>query len=394
MAEGPPAATVSRNVSLCPTWKQRPHSAYYSRWSAIAINRVVSFAGPSRPTLTFKFCQKRVKGLRIDSLTDRIYSIKLIDSKDEQIDLREAFYSLFKSESDMIAIPSAFYKPFNTELGSAMVFRDYFGNSFEVNHKKDFHVGHFGVGFKEMVHYYGILQGGWLKGFYVGQGGIYIRVIDSFAREIVYPRAPKSFSLRGNNEVYIMSYFMPAQDDWVFVRSQTILQDSSVALNAAMGSSGGRGVSISEVGDSLHSQVPSGFVLGHMEQIHDVAGLVDAGEAIANSSANGVGNDVATNGLGAGQVELNVPKDFDFMVAELSDSEDDEATNEAARGGDKGYQVNADPDVPVEIVEIDAAGVGNEEHQLNVDPNVHVEVVAEPDVIAPHVFTYDRVLTK
>ncbi|MED6111141.1 hypothetical protein PIB30_049716, partial [Stylosanthes scabra] len=48
---GPPAATVSRDVSLCPTWKQRPHSAYYSRWSAIDISRVVSFAGPSRPRL-------------------------------------------------------------------------------------------------------------------------------------------------------------------------------------------------------------------------------------------------------------------------------------------------------------------------------------------------------
>ncbi|MED6126090.1 hypothetical protein PIB30_074993 [Stylosanthes scabra] len=36
MAGGPPAATVSRDISLCPTWKQRPHSAHYSRWSAVA----------------------------------------------------------------------------------------------------------------------------------------------------------------------------------------------------------------------------------------------------------------------------------------------------------------------------------------------------------------------
>ncbi|MED6122072.1 hypothetical protein PIB30_036304 [Stylosanthes scabra] len=36
MAGGPPASTGSRDVSLCPTWKQRPHSAYYSRRSAVA----------------------------------------------------------------------------------------------------------------------------------------------------------------------------------------------------------------------------------------------------------------------------------------------------------------------------------------------------------------------
>ncbi|MED6218122.1 hypothetical protein PIB30_024002 [Stylosanthes scabra] len=52
LAGGPPAATVSRDVSLCPTWKQRPHSAHYSRWSAVAVSRVVSPAGPSRPRLT------------------------------------------------------------------------------------------------------------------------------------------------------------------------------------------------------------------------------------------------------------------------------------------------------------------------------------------------------
>ncbi|MED6175435.1 hypothetical protein PIB30_078275 [Stylosanthes scabra] len=52
LAGGPPATTVSRDVSLCPKWKQRPHSAYYSRWSAVAISRVVSPAGPSRPRLT------------------------------------------------------------------------------------------------------------------------------------------------------------------------------------------------------------------------------------------------------------------------------------------------------------------------------------------------------
>ncbi|MED6201871.1 hypothetical protein PIB30_099435, partial [Stylosanthes scabra] len=52
MAEGPPGATVSRDVSLCPTWKQRRHNAYYSRWSAIAVSRGVSPAGPSRPRLT------------------------------------------------------------------------------------------------------------------------------------------------------------------------------------------------------------------------------------------------------------------------------------------------------------------------------------------------------
>ncbi|MED6197550.1 hypothetical protein PIB30_057454 [Stylosanthes scabra] len=57
MAEGPPAATVSRDVSLCPTWKQRPHSAYYSRWSAIALSRVVSFAGPLLTESTRSNCK-------------------------------------------------------------------------------------------------------------------------------------------------------------------------------------------------------------------------------------------------------------------------------------------------------------------------------------------------
>ncbi|MED6223829.1 hypothetical protein PIB30_077920 [Stylosanthes scabra] len=52
LAGGPPAATVSRDVSLCPTWKQRPSSAHYSRWSAVAVSRVGSPAGPSRPRLT------------------------------------------------------------------------------------------------------------------------------------------------------------------------------------------------------------------------------------------------------------------------------------------------------------------------------------------------------
>ncbi|MED6171982.1 hypothetical protein PIB30_045845 [Stylosanthes scabra] len=31
MAGVPPAATVSRDVILCPTWKQRPHGTYYSQ---------------------------------------------------------------------------------------------------------------------------------------------------------------------------------------------------------------------------------------------------------------------------------------------------------------------------------------------------------------------------
>ncbi|MED6176057.1 hypothetical protein PIB30_084271, partial [Stylosanthes scabra] len=71
-------------------------------------------------------------------------------------------------------------------------------------------------------------------------------------------------------------------------------------------------------------------------------------------------------------------------------SEDDEAMNEAARGGDEEHQVNVDPDVPIEI---EAAGDGDEGHQVNADLNVPIEVAAEPDVNAPHVFTYNGVLT-
>ncbi|MED6172143.1 hypothetical protein PIB30_047363 [Stylosanthes scabra] len=52
LAGGPPAATISRDISLCPTWKQRPHSTHYSRWSAVAVSQVVSPARPSRPRLT------------------------------------------------------------------------------------------------------------------------------------------------------------------------------------------------------------------------------------------------------------------------------------------------------------------------------------------------------
>ncbi|MED6211389.1 hypothetical protein PIB30_073227 [Stylosanthes scabra] len=62
LAGGPPAATVSRDVSLCPTWKQRPHSAHYSRWSTVAVSRVVSPAGPSRPRLTVIYF---IKGIRV-----------------------------------------------------------------------------------------------------------------------------------------------------------------------------------------------------------------------------------------------------------------------------------------------------------------------------------------
>ncbi|MED6218895.1 hypothetical protein PIB30_030785 [Stylosanthes scabra] len=50
----PLAATISRDVSSCPTWKQEPH-----RHLLLPM---------------FKFCLKRVKGLRINSPPDRIDS--------------------------------------------------------------------------------------------------------------------------------------------------------------------------------------------------------------------------------------------------------------------------------------------------------------------------------
>ncbi|MED6146999.1 hypothetical protein PIB30_039957 [Stylosanthes scabra] len=146
MAEGPPAATISRDVSLCPTWKQRPHSAYYSRWSAIAISRVVSFAGPSRPRLTgfesiplltestrlgCKFLKpsKSKSSSRLANMANRFKNLVLataqkrigsaltssrfcaliqssfektfsrIDSREVRIDLRKTFYPPFENES-------------------------------------------------------------------------------------------------------------------------------------------------------------------------------------------------------------------------------------------------------------------------------------------------------
>ncbi|MED6128581.1 hypothetical protein PIB30_099315 [Stylosanthes scabra] len=57
MAGGPPAATVSRDVSLCPTWKQRPHSAYYSRWSAVAGLSRLTMHLESIQGGKFSFCQ-------------------------------------------------------------------------------------------------------------------------------------------------------------------------------------------------------------------------------------------------------------------------------------------------------------------------------------------------
>ncbi|MED6196896.1 hypothetical protein PIB30_051654 [Stylosanthes scabra] len=52
MAGGPPATTVSRDVSFCPMWKRKPHSTYYSQWSAVAVSRALVILTPLRPRLT------------------------------------------------------------------------------------------------------------------------------------------------------------------------------------------------------------------------------------------------------------------------------------------------------------------------------------------------------
>ncbi|MED6125881.1 hypothetical protein PIB30_072818 [Stylosanthes scabra] len=77
LAGGPPAATVSRDVSLYPTWKQRPHSAYYSRWFAVAIIQVVSPAGPSTPRLTAVYEILKIESTRspVESIQEAYFKI-------------------------------------------------------------------------------------------------------------------------------------------------------------------------------------------------------------------------------------------------------------------------------------------------------------------------------
>ncbi|MED6120547.1 hypothetical protein PIB30_021710 [Stylosanthes scabra] len=146
LAGGSPAATVSRDVSSYPTWKQEPPDTYYSRWSAVAVSRVVSPAGPSRPRLTgfesiplltesthlgrkFLKSAKSKSSSRLASMANRFKNLVLataqkrigsaltssrfyaliqssfektfsrIDSREVQIDLRKTFYPLFENES-------------------------------------------------------------------------------------------------------------------------------------------------------------------------------------------------------------------------------------------------------------------------------------------------------
>ncbi|MED6134291.1 hypothetical protein PIB30_035664 [Stylosanthes scabra] len=97
LARGPPVATVSCDVSLCPTWKQRPHSTYYSRWSAIVVSRFVSFPGPSRPRLMMERGRQELR-VAANRASNRALDQKLsrpkVDVSGGRIDTNQFFNQL------------------------------------------------------------------------------------------------------------------------------------------------------------------------------------------------------------------------------------------------------------------------------------------------------------
>ncbi|MED6142892.1 hypothetical protein PIB30_001659 [Stylosanthes scabra] len=235
-----------------------------------------------------------------------------------------------------------------------------------------------------MVAYYGIKRGGWMKGFFTGPNGIFIWVLNSFAREILYPQPPVSFGIGPNDEVYIVSSGLVMAQAWEpFIQSNLSLEDTSGVVTGVVGMGGHVVMETFKTGQSSHyvrdfiavrcsdgfnvvgsgfllglpgystlpvlnatnilvngSSVPSAMVDAHVdasslhlladEAINDVVGD-DIGSVVApripvsNTRVASPGNrgSLPDDHLGVSSANAPRAKELDFLVIDLNDTDDD-----------------------------------------------------------------------
>ena len=83
--------------------------------------------------------------------------------------------------------PSLFYRKWKHELGKKLCFKDTHGNAIRVECEKTSYSGYITFGYEEMIEFYGLKSGGWLKVIYVGGDLFYMKVMDINSHNVHYP---------------------------------------------------------------------------------------------------------------------------------------------------------------------------------------------------------------